>query len=121
MRRRLILLFVPFFFVGIAMSGVFFAMKQTEENREQVWLSKPAIRGKIVFFFRDDCGDCQKIFFQVFAHSLIHKDVLFVNLNQEKNRRYIHTFDLQSVPTLVRGSKRVVGTKQEQLTKILDH
>ncbi|MGK0607107.1 thioredoxin [Enterococcus gilvus] len=119
MRRPIVLLLVPLF-LGLVISGGVFDMKRTEKKREQVELSESAVKGKLLFFYRDDCRDCQKIFAQVYVHARLHQDVLFVNLNQAKKRRYIQTFDLRSVPTLVRGSTRVVGTKKAAIKKILE-
>ncbi|MCT3377770.1 thioredoxin family protein [Lacticaseibacillus paracasei] len=105
--------------VVLAVSG--FASHQyvnhVEKQRPVVTLAKHA--NKVLFFYRDDCPDCQAIFHRIYWHNVINHNVVFINMNQPKNRHYIQKYQLTSVPTLIYGNQRYVGTKQSQIKRIV--
>ncbi|MEO3410890.1 thioredoxin [Levilactobacillus brevis] len=74
---------------------------------------------KVLFFYRDDCPDCQAIFHQIYWHNAISHNIILINMNQPKNRHYIQKYQLTAVPTLISGNQRYVGTKQSQIKRIV--
>ncbi|AWV73857.1 thioredoxin family protein [Latilactobacillus curvatus] len=105
--------------VVLAVSG--FAGHQyvnhVEKQRPVVTLAKHP--EKVLFFYRDDCPDCQSIFHQIYWHNVISHNVVFINMNQSQNRHYIQQYQLTSVPTLIHGNQRYVGTKQSHIKRIV--
>ena len=88
-----------------------------EKQRPVVTLAKHS--DKVLFFYRDDCPDCQAIFHQIYWHNVISHNIILINMNQPKNRHYIQKYQLTSVPTLIHGKQRYVGTKQSQIKRIV--
>jgi len=74
---------------------------------------------KVLFFYRDDCPDCQAIFHRIYWHNVISHNVVFINMNQSQNRHYIQQYQLTSVPTLIHGKQRYAGTKPSQIKRIV--
>lgn len=105
--------------VVLAVSG--FASHQyvnyVEKQRPIVTLAKHS--DKVLFFYRDDCPDCQSIFHRIYWHNVISHNVVFINMNQSQNRHYIQKYQLTAVPTLISGNQRYVGTKQAQIKRIV--
>ena len=105
--------------VVLAVSG--FAGHQyvnhVEKQRSIVTLAKHA--DKVLFFYRDDCPDCQAIFHQIYWHNVISHNIILINMNQPQNRHYIQKYQLTAVPTLISGNQRYVGTKQSQIKRIV--
>lgn len=105
--------------VVLAVSG--FAGHQyvnhVEKQRSIVTLAKHS--DKVLFFYRDDCPDCQAIFHQIYWHNVISHNIILINMNQPKNRHYIQKYQLMAVPTLISGNQRYVGTKQSQIKRIV--
>lgn len=105
--------------VILAVSG--FASHQyvnyVEKQRPVVTLAKHS--DKVLFFYRDDCPDCQAIFHQIYWHNVISHNIILINMNQPKNRHYIQKYQLTAVPTLISGNQRYVGTKQSQIKQIV--
>ena len=105
--------------VVLAVSG--FASHQyvnhVEKQRSVVTLAKHA--NKVLFFYRDDCPDCQSIFHQIYWHNVISRNIIFINMNQPKNRHYIQQYQLTSVPTLIHGKQRYTGTNQQRIKRIV--
>ena len=92
-------------------------VNHVEKQRPVVTLAKHA--NKVLFFYRDDCPDCQAIFHRIYWHNVINHNVVFINMNQPKNRHYIQQYQLTSVPTLIHGNQRYAGTKQSQIKRIV--
>ncbi|WP_404351318.1 thioredoxin [Companilactobacillus paralimentarius] len=105
--------------VVLAVSG--FAGHQyvnhVEKQQSIVTLAKHS--DKVLFFYRDDCPDCQAIFHQIYWHNVISHNIILINMNQPKNRHYIQKYQLTAVPTLISGNQRYVGTKQSQIKRIV--
>ena len=105
--------------VVLAVSG--FAGHQyvnhVEKQRSIVTLAKHS--DKVLFFYRDDCPDCQAIFHQIYWHNVISHNIILINMNQPQNRHYIQKYQLTAVPTLISGNQRYVGTKQSQIKRIV--
>ncbi|AGO09519.1 MULTISPECIES: thioredoxin family protein [Lactobacillaceae] len=105
--------------VVLAISG--FASHQyvnhVEKQRPVVTLAKHA--NKVLFFYRDDCPDCQAIFHRIYWHNVISHNVVFINMNQSQNRHYIQQYQLTSVPTLIHGKQRYTGTNQQRIKQIV--
>ncbi len=74
---------------------------------------------KTLFFYRDDCSDCQSIFHQVYWKSALKNNVVFINMNQQKNRKYIAKYNLTSVPTFINGDKQYSGTNLDKIHQVL--
>lgn len=105
--------------VVLAVSG--FAGHQyvnhVEKQRSIVTLAKHS--DKVLFFYRDDCPDCQSIFHQIYWHNAISHNIILINMNQPKNRHYIQKYQLTAVPTLIHGKQRYTGTNQQRIKQIV--
>lgn len=94
--------------------GLFYwGMEETKQDRSVVFLLPNENRALV--FYKDDCSDCTRVFPTLYAHQLLYNDLVFINLNQEKNRPYISRYNLTRVPTVIYEEQRVVGTNQKQL------
>lgn len=114
MIKKIIKILLVLCIAGIV--GIGFNFYQTEHSKAVITTIK---EDKINFFYRDDCPDCKKIFKQVYLHNLINHDVQFINLNQEKNRKYIDEYNIHTVPTFIYKNKAYVGTDKTHLSKFL--
>jgi len=92
-------------------------VNHVEKQRPIVTLAKHP--KKVLFFYRDDCPDCQAIFHRIYWHNVISHNVVFINMNQSQNPHYIQQYQLTSVPTLIHGKQRYAGTKQSQIKRIV--
>ncbi|MEO3669642.1 thioredoxin family protein [Lactiplantibacillus plantarum] len=105
--------------VILAVSG--FASHQyvnhVEKQRPVVTLAKHP--KKVLFFYRDDCPDCQSIFHRIYWHNVISHNIVFINMNQPQNRHYIQKYQLTSVPTLIHDKQRYSGTNQQKIKQIV--
>ena len=105
--------------VVLAVSG--FAGHQyvnhVEKQRSIVTLAKHS--DKVLFFYRDDCPDCQAIFHQIYWHNVISHNIILINMNQPQNRHYIQKYQLTAVPTLIHGKQRYTGTHQQRIKQIV--
>ncbi|WP_438721314.1 thioredoxin family protein [Enterococcus sp. AZ103] len=82
-------------------------------------ISAEVAEKQILFFYRPDCDDCQKILPMITRHSLFKRNVTYINMNIKKNRQYIQTYHLTQVPTFINGENRYEGINKEQIKKIL--
>lgn len=114
MIKKIIKILLVFCIVGII--GVKFNYYQTEHSKAVITTIK---EDKINFFYRDDCKDCKQVFNQVYMHNLLHRDIEFINLNQEKNRRYIEAYNIHSVPTFIYQNNAYAGTNKEKIKELL--
>ena len=92
-------------------------VNHVEKQRPIVTLAKHS--DKVLFFYRDDCSDCQSIFHRIYWHNVISHNIILINMNQSQNRHYIQQYQLTSVPTLIHGKQRYAGTKQSQIKRIV--
>ncbi|WP_103851922.1 thioredoxin family protein (plasmid) [Lactiplantibacillus plantarum] len=92
-------------------------VNHVEKEKTVVTLAKHP--EKVLFFYRDDCPDCQSIFHQVYWHNAISHNIVLINMNQSKNRPYIQQYQLTSVPTLIHGKQRYTGTNQQRIKQIV--
>ena len=106
-----------FFLVLLLFAGfIVYDRHQTESSTAVIRTIK---EDKINFFYRDDCKDCKKVFNQVYLHNFFHRDIEFINLNQEKNRKYIDEYNIHTVPTFIYKNKAYAGTNTAHLNKFL--
>lgn len=106
-----------FFLILLLFTGfIVYDRNQTESSTDVISTIK---EDKINFFYRDDCKDCKKVFNQVYMHNFFHRDIEFINLNQEKNRKYIDEYNIHTVPTFIQKNKAYVGTDKTHLSKFL--
>lgn len=92
-------------------------VNHVEKQRPVVTLAKHP--EKVLFFYRDDCPDCQSIFHQIYWHNAISHNIVLINMNQPHNRHYIQKYQLTSVPTLIHGKQRYTGTNQQRIKQIV--
>ncbi|QRA38260.1 thioredoxin (plasmid) [Lactiplantibacillus plantarum] len=92
-------------------------VNHVEKEKTVVTLAKHS--DKVLFFYHDDCPDCQAIFHQIYWHNVISHNIILINMNQPKNRHYTQKYQLTAVPTLISGNQRYVGTKQSQIKRIV--
>ena len=74
---------------------------------------------KVLFFYRDDCPDCQSIFHQIYWHNAISHNIILINMNQLQNRHYVQKYQLTSGPTMIHGKQRYTGTNQQRIKQIV--
>ncbi|SYW14940.1 conserved hypothetical protein [Oenococcus oeni] len=89
------------------------------EKEQRVVKLKTNQSKQVLFFYRDDCPDCQSIFHQIYWRNVISHDIVFINMNQAKNRKYIAKYQLTSVPTLIHGNQRYSGTNMKKIKQII--
>ncbi|WP_041095831.1 thioredoxin family protein [Paucilactobacillus hokkaidonensis] len=92
-------------------------VNHVEKEKTVVTLAKHP--KKVLFFYRDDCPDCQAIFHRIYWHNVISRNIIFINMNQPKNQHYIQKYQLTSVPTLIHGKQRYSGTNQQRIKQIV--
>lgn len=92
-------------------------VNHVEKQRPIVTLAKHP--KKVLFFYRDDCPDCQSIFHQIYWHNAISHNIVLINMNQPQNWHYIQQYQLTSVPTLIHGEQRYTGTNQQRIKQIV--
>ena len=92
-------------------------VNHVEKTRPVMTLAKHP--KKVLFFYRDDCPDCQAIFHRIYWHNVISHNVVFINMKQSQNRHYIQQYQLTSVPTLIHGKQRYTGTNQKRIKQIV--
>lgn len=118
MKKRIkVIMVIVLVFVSLY-TGIQTVIDQKEKDQRVVELDRG--EQKKIVFYKDDCPDCQKIFNQLFWHDVRHKDMIFVNLNQEENRKYIQIYDVKSVPTIVHKSQKYEGTDRKKIRTILN-
>lgn len=115
--RLLKLVTIAFLSAGILFFGCSNYIHYQEKQQPIIDLPK-GTDAKIVFY-RDDCTDCQEIFPSLYVKSLFDDDLIFVNLNQSKNRKYIKRYKLKEVPTIVNGRHSYSGKSKKNIDRIL--
>lgn len=93
------------------------AILQQEKDRSVVMIAPNEERALV--FYKDDCSDCQKIFPELYKENLANDNLLFINLNQPKNKGYIATYQLETVPTIVTSKGRYAGTDTKKIYHLL--
>lgn len=100
------------------------AATNTERDRSAVVVKKQL---SMVFFYRDNCPDCHKIFEPVYLAKQAQMPIQLVNLNGRKNRKYRSLYHLKTVPTFVllnsQGTEisRYSGTNFKQVSNFLKY
>jgi len=103
--------------LGAFFVGTYYHMKSTEAQQNYVDLSKET--DKIVVFYREDCPDCQSVFPSLYYHNLVYQDLVFVNMNNQKNRQYIVSYNLKSVPTFSKDNDSYSGTNKSKIAQFV--
>lgn len=49
---------------------------------------------------------------------MFHRDIEFINLNQEKNRKYIDEYNIHTVPTFIYKNKAYAGTNMDKIKEL---
>ncbi len=93
------------------------AMLNQEKERAAVVLADNETR--VLFFYKDTCADCQKVYPTVYEEDQGENNIVFINLNQPKNRHYIKTYTLEKVPTFVTPKRRYVGTDTRKIQQLI--
>lgn len=97
-----------------------------EERKQSVVQVDKNFATEYLFFYRDDCPSCKKIFkHMVVERDIYRKPIKFINTNQIKNRKYIGEFEINYVPTIVKiryGKKMnsYTGTNLYEINSLLD-
>ncbi|HAQ3886338.1 MULTISPECIES: thioredoxin domain-containing protein [Enterococcus] len=94
------------------------AIQRQELDRSVVTIATNEERALV--FYKDDCSDCQKIFPELYKENLANDNLLFINLNQPKNKGYIAKYQLETVPTIVTPKGRYAGTDTEKIQQLLE-
>lgn len=80
----------------------------------------------ILFFYRDDCSSCKKIFQQVLHEKIIkRRSIKFINMNNKKNQKYIERFQIRTVPIFLKRKKdnkytMYIGSSQKILNRVFE-
>ncbi|MBZ2406639.1 MULTISPECIES: thioredoxin family protein [Liquorilactobacillus] len=96
------LLGIAFIFVALSYYSIMSTMKG---NKNVIYHPSKTITK--VFFYRDDCPDCQrtypKMYLTKIVYSLEGKKILFVNTHtkNKNNRGMVETYNVKTVPTLI--------------------
>lgn len=77
------------------------------------------MKNEVVFFYEDNCKNCQRIFPVVYFAGLINKRIIFVNLNGKANRKYIKEFHLNEVPTFIGKNREYVGNDIRKVLELI--
>ncbi|WEV52107.1 thioredoxin family protein (plasmid) [Lactobacillus sp. ESL0731] len=97
--KRLAILVSLFFMLFIGISIENSHINQTRTNRSAVRIKR---KNSILFFYRDDCADCKKVFPLISIMHDLGSPIQFINtknaLNHEKS---IVEFHIKTVPTLI--------------------
>ncbi|MEW4403883.1 thioredoxin family protein [Enterococcus sp. AN402] len=114
-RKKCVFLFVflVFLIIGLIGYGCF-------RQEKSLAVVSSIQEEKIVFFYRDDCPDCQKVFLQVYLWDLLHQDIQFINLNQEENWRFLSQYNVYSVPTFIYRDHTYAGTNRQAIGDFLE-
>lgn len=102
--------------IVLILSGQLMIQHQ-EKKRTPVKLADT--RDITLFFYRDDCSDCQKIFDDVYWEKISGQKLIFINMNNQSNRQYIEKYDLVSVPTFIKNHKRYAGTNLKKINQLI--
>lgn len=115
------------FFLIILLAGLLFNLANIlnrevgkEEFRDRSETSIPENTDKVLFFYRDDCPDCESIFKQVYLHDVLEKDVIFINTNNPANRKEAIKRRVKTVPSFIRKKQFYEGTEREKIKEILE-
>lgn len=95
-------------------------IQHQEKKRTPVKLTNT--QNVTLFFYRDDCRDCQKVFDDVYWQKISGQKLIFINMNSQSNRRYIGKYgkyDLVTVPTFIKNHHRYVGTNLSRINQVI--
>lgn len=99
-------------------------MMTQENNRQSIVIKK---KKSVLFFYRDNCPDCKKIFGQVYDVAKKNPGkVQFINTNNKKNHeKYLTKYKVEYVPAFIilddSGNEvsRYTGTNAKKITEQL--
>ena len=103
--------------VGIGYLAGSVHIKQQMQKREVVNVTNS--EDQKILFYRDDCPDCRKVFPSLFIKNFLEQELIFVNLNQPENRKYIQQYQLKEVPTVINGKNSYSGIDMGKIEHIL--
>lgn len=122
-RIALITILVLTLSLGVIGSCSVVHVMNVEQDRSTVTIQK---KHSIVFFYRDDCPDCRKIFSQVLAGRDGGLPIQFVNTNNQTNKKkYLKKYNIKYVPTFIYLDKqgnevdRYTGTNRTKIDEML--
>lgn len=113
-KRLIVGVFVSLLGVGIAWQ---IWLHHVETTKEPVVLTETDPRIKV--FYKDDCPGCQQLFPTLYRYQLFSQGLVFVNLNAPENRKYIQTYGIDCVPTLIAPNARLTGSDKEAVCTFL--
>ncbi|WEV41277.1 thioredoxin family protein [Lactobacillus sp. ESL0681] len=97
-----------------------------QTSKPIVRLSQPQTEPTTIFFYKDNCPACQRIFKTVYLEKFLkRKNIQIVNLNQVENRHYISEFDLHEVPTFIhyefgQETNRYSGINKREIQEVIN-
>lgn len=116
MRKKMVLLLVA---ILLLLGAIFIInMNQFEERKVPVEITQDESR--TIVFYRDDCSDCRRVFPFLYTRNLLCHDLLFVNMNEAENRKYIARYDLKTVPTIINGNESYSGDNLEKIFSFIN-
>ncbi|OTO02237.1 thioredoxin domain-containing protein [Enterococcus sp. 5B3_DIV0040] len=98
---------------------------QTNQIIQQQFLDRSVVtiatnEDRALVFYKDDCSDCQEIFPELYKENLANDHLLFINLNQPRNKDYIAKYQLKTVPTIVTPKGKYAGTDTKKIHQLLE-
>ena len=123
--KRLAIIASLFLLLLAGYGGVIHHVNSIENSKRAVFIQK---KTSLIFFYKDDCKYCNKIFINVLAEKEMNKvNIQFVNLNSKYNHdRYKGEYLISAVPTFVllnkdgKETERYVGSDMSKIQKLID-
>ena len=125
--------YIKIFMAGLGILSLFFVgmvaysplhIMHAEQNRSATIIQK---KRSVLFFYRDTCPACHKIFPQVLAAKDGGVPVQMINtLNKSNRKKYLSKYHIESVPTFIilddygNETDRYVGNDSHTIQKILE-
>lgn len=122
--RRLTIIAGLFLLLGIGIAAVNIHVNNVEKRQSAVIIKK---KPSIIFFYKDDCPYCKKVFTSLLAQKDTGANIQLVNLNGKFNHdRYKGDYLINSVPTFVllneKGQevKRYSGSNMKKIQQLIN-
>lgn len=118
MSKRVLIPIILLLSVGFYLSSIMHGADVLLHDRSKI--SIPEKTDKVLFFYRDDCPDCESIFKKVYIHDVLKKDVIFINTNNPANRQEAIKRRIKKVPSFIRKKQFYEGTERDKINEILE-
>lgn len=90
-----------------ALSSILFFVNIYQFEKKLVPISKTQPSNVSVFFYRDDCPACNKIFPLVYIKNIFSNDIAFANTNEPSNAKLAQERNVKSVPIIIKNGETI--------------